>query len=205
MQPRTSSPPPLKRSRRATSPTRNESNGHASGSGHSLQPLSLSILGVEPLDEFIKEIADFVQHMIKTRPDYPNGKVEVEAKIGVLRDRHTAQRLTLPILVETSTCHFLWNLYMLLIANFNVFLSLFSLVNTSFLPVLAPTGTESRFESNMSIVRSNFSVLIRILFLVIDDIASNNISITTPFSMASKMLRRNLRMSEAQWIITIYT
>ncbi|KJA24020.1 hypothetical protein HYPSUDRAFT_39137 [Hypholoma sublateritium FD-334 SS-4] len=119
MQARTSSPPPLKRSRRAASPTRLEdSNGHASGSAQPLQPLSLSILGVEPLDEFIKEIADFVHHMIKTRPDHPNGKVEVEAKIGVLRDRNTAQRLTLPVLVET---------------------------------ILTPNGTESRFESNMSI------------------------------------------------------
>ncbi|KAF9483417.1 mRNA capping enzyme [Pholiota conissans] len=102
MQARSSSPPPLKRSRRAASPLPEESaNGHASGSGQYLQPLALSILGVEPLDEFIKEIADFVHHMIKTRPDYPNGKVEVEAKVGVLRDRSSGQRLGLPVLVET--------------------------------------------------------------------------------------------------------
>jgi len=74
--------------------------GSASGQ---LPPLSLSILGVEPLDEFIKEIADFVHHMIMTRPDIPSGKVEVEAKIGILRDRATGQRLSLPVLVETST------------------------------------------------------------------------------------------------------
>ncbi|KAF5389190.1 hypothetical protein D9757_003413 [Collybiopsis confluens] len=65
----------------------------------SLPPLSLSILGVEPLDEFIKEIADFIHHMIISRPDLP-GKVEVEAKIGLLRERNGG-RLLLPVLVET--------------------------------------------------------------------------------------------------------
>ncbi|KAJ4001651.1 CYTH-like domain-containing protein [Lentinula boryana] len=65
----------------------------------SLPPLSLSILGVEPLDEFIKEIADFIHHMIVTRPDLP-GNVEVEAKIGLLRERGGG-RMFLPVLVET--------------------------------------------------------------------------------------------------------
>lgn len=69
---------------------------------HTLPPLSLSILGVEPLDEFIKEIADFVHHMIVNRPDVA-GTVEVEAKIGVLRDKASGQRLSLPVLVESST------------------------------------------------------------------------------------------------------
>ncbi|KAJ3764358.1 CYTH-like domain-containing protein [Lentinula raphanica] len=64
-----------------------------------LPPLSLSILGVEPLDEFIKEIADFIHHMITTKPDLP-GNVEVEAKIGLLRER-SGSRLFLPVLVET--------------------------------------------------------------------------------------------------------
>lgn len=69
-----------------------------------LPPLSLSILGVEPLDEFIKEIADFVHHMILTKPDLP-GSIEVEAKIGVLREKDRGgQRIALPILVETSMC-----------------------------------------------------------------------------------------------------
>ncbi|KIK69686.1 hypothetical protein GYMLUDRAFT_212451 [Collybiopsis luxurians FD-317 M1] len=65
----------------------------------SLPALSLSILGVEPLDEFIKEIADFIHHMIISKPDLP-GKVEVEAKIGLLRERGGG-RLLLPVLVET--------------------------------------------------------------------------------------------------------
>jgi len=124
-QTRSSSPPPLKRMRRTGSspPPSGENggsgsgtNGHASGSAQhtgphrsssfndseQLRPLSLSILGVEPLDEFIKEVADFVHHMIMNRPDIPTGKVEVEAKVGVLKDRMTGQRLQLPVLVETS-------------------------------------------------------------------------------------------------------
>jgi polynucleotide 5'-triphosphatase len=65
-----------------------------------LPPLSLSILGVEPLDEFIKEIADFIHHQITMRPEGP-GHVEVEAKVGILRDKMSGQRLALPVLVET--------------------------------------------------------------------------------------------------------
>lgn len=68
----------------------------------SLPPLSHSILGVEPLDEFILEIANFVHHMISMRPDVA-GNVEVEAKIGLLRDTVSGERLLLPVLVETST------------------------------------------------------------------------------------------------------
>jgi hypothetical protein len=70
-----------------------------------MPPLSLSILGIEPLDEFIMEIADFVHHKIVTRPgaaEYPGAKVEVEAKIGLLKDRVSEARLRLPVLVETS-------------------------------------------------------------------------------------------------------
>ena len=71
-----------------------------------MPPLSLSILGVEPLDEFILEIADFVHHMIMTRQEL-EGQVEVEAKIGVLKDKATGQRIQLPVLVETSTSPYL--------------------------------------------------------------------------------------------------
>ncbi|RDB19032.1 mRNA-capping enzyme subunit beta [Hypsizygus marmoreus] len=102
--PRSTSPPPLKRARLTHSPALqpqphnpNGSNGHMR---EPLPPLSLSILGVEPLDEFIKEIADFIHHMIMTRPDM-GGNVEVEAKIGVLRDKMTGQRIALPVLVES--------------------------------------------------------------------------------------------------------
>lgn len=68
-----------------------------------LPPLSVSILGVEPLDDFIREIADFVYHMVTTRPNMgPDAKVEVEAKLGVLKDRTTGKRISLPVLVETG-------------------------------------------------------------------------------------------------------
>jgi polynucleotide 5'-triphosphatase len=101
-----------------------------------LPPLSLSILGVEPLDEFIKEVADFVHHMINTRPDI-SGLIELEAKIGVLKDL-SGQRLALPILVETST-------YLLTFS-----LHLQSLIWLS--AVLRPREVNCRFESNMSLV-----------------------------------------------------
>src|SRR6267142_788259 len=49
-------------------PDRARTNGRNAASSSDLPPLSLSILGVEPLDEFIREVADFVHHLIKTRP-----------------------------------------------------------------------------------------------------------------------------------------
>ncbi|KAI0324423.1 mRNA capping enzyme [Cubamyces sp. BRFM 1775] len=79
-------------------------NGHAHDSSQqpgALPPLSLSILGVEPMDEFIREIADFIHFQISSRPQDLNGIVEVEAKIGLLRERETGQRLKMPVLVET--------------------------------------------------------------------------------------------------------
>ncbi|KAF9450561.1 mRNA triphosphatase CET1 [Macrolepiota fuliginosa MF-IS2] len=106
--PRTDSPPPLKRSRHTdmdpynTNGSQNPSQSHSHTTTGSLPPLSLSILGVEPLDEFIKEIADFVHHMIIVcAADYPAGNIEVEAKVGVLKDKATGKRLQMPVLVET--------------------------------------------------------------------------------------------------------
>ncbi|CDO70823.1 hypothetical protein BN946_scf184801.g15 [Trametes cinnabarina] len=79
-------------------------NGHAHDAAQNsgaLPPLSLSILGVEPIDEFIREVADFIHFQINNRPMDLGGVVEVEAKIGLLRDRDSGQRLQLPVLVET--------------------------------------------------------------------------------------------------------
>ena len=126
------------------------SNGHAPPAP--LPPLSLSILGVEPLDEFIREIADWVNHMIMTRPgaaEYPGGKVEVEAKIGVLRDRATGARFALPVLVETGVYPFF---------VFYFFLVFFGGMLDKFCCclVLAPELPNVRFESNMSVVRFVF-------------------------------------------------
>ncbi|KAG1774879.1 CYTH-like domain-containing protein [Suillus placidus] len=97
--------PPLKRARyndqSSSEATKVNQLSVPSTMNTSLPPLSLSILGVEPLDEFIREIADFVHHMIVTRPIHPDAKVEVEAKLGILRDRTSGQRMMLPVLVET--------------------------------------------------------------------------------------------------------
>ncbi|KAG8214630.1 CYTH-like domain-containing protein [Butyriboletus roseoflavus] len=112
-------PPPLKRPRqsrssRTSSSASNVKNNSilptASSSSTSpimnnspnLPPLAVSILGVEPIDEFVREIADFVHHMVTTRPNMgPDAKVEVEAKLGILKDRITGKRISLPVLVET--------------------------------------------------------------------------------------------------------
>jgi polynucleotide 5'-triphosphatase len=93
---------PPKRARHSSPSDRARTNGRNATSSSVLPPLSLSILGVEPLDEFIREVADFIHHLITTRPTDLKGDIEVEAKIGVLKDRGTGNRLQLPILVETS-------------------------------------------------------------------------------------------------------
>lgn len=93
---------PPKRARHSSPSDRAKTNGRNATSSSVLPPLSLSILGVEPLDEFIREVADFIHHSITTRPTDIMGEIEVEAKIGVLKDRGTGNRLQLPVLVETS-------------------------------------------------------------------------------------------------------
>ena len=101
---------PLKRPRHTPPTDRARTNGRnapssssPSSSSSALPPLSLSILGVEPIDEFIREVADFIHHTITTRPAELQGDIEVEAKVGILRDKGTGNRLQLPVLVETST------------------------------------------------------------------------------------------------------
>jgi len=93
---------PSKRARRTPPSDRARTNGRNAIPSSVLPPLSLSILGVEPLDEFIRDVADFIYHSIITQPPDLKGEIEVEAKIGVLRDRGTGNRLQLPVLVETS-------------------------------------------------------------------------------------------------------
>lgn len=67
----------------------------------SLKPLSLSILGVEPIDEFITEVADWIYGLIVNRPSI-SGQIEVEAKLGVLKYKDGNRRLNHPVRVETS-------------------------------------------------------------------------------------------------------
>ncbi|KZV70229.1 mRNA triphosphatase CET1 [Peniophora sp. CONT] len=90
---------PTKRARHSPGPP-----GSTNGNGHSsdtMPPLSLSILGVEPLDEFTMEVADFIHHHIVNRPPGMNGHVEVEAKLGVLMGRGTDSRIRIPVTTET--------------------------------------------------------------------------------------------------------
>lgn len=132
---------PSKRPRHTPPTDRARTNGRnapsspsPSSSSSALPPLSLSILGVEPIDEFIREVADFIYHTITTRPAELQGDIEVEAKVGILRDKGTGNRLQLPVLVETST---------VIDARHWHEIHLFS-------PVLSPRTTECHFESNMS-------------------------------------------------------
>jgi hypothetical protein len=132
---------------RARTNGRNAPSSSPPSSSSALPPLSLSILGVEPIDEFIREVADFVHHTIATRPAELQGDIEVEAKIGILRDRGTGNRLQLPVLVETST----------------VIVTRHLDETYLFLPVLAPKTTDCQFESNMSQVsRDRLSPLQRL-------------------------------------------
>ena len=71
-------------------------------SAQPLRPLSLSILGVEPTDEFILEIADWIHSLIKARPAGLDGQIEVEAKLGVLKYKGRDERLQFPVMTETS-------------------------------------------------------------------------------------------------------
>ena len=90
---------PTKRARHSPPPGSMNGNGHSSDA---LPPLSLSILGVEPLDEFTNEIADFIHHHIVNRPPGLTGHIEVEAKLGVLKGKGTEQRLAIPVNTETG-------------------------------------------------------------------------------------------------------
>ena len=165
MQPRSTSPP-LKRPRRAPSPVHSDANGHeSSNEGLSLPPLSLSILGLEPLDEFIKEIADFVHHMIMTRPDQLHGKVEVEAKIGILRDRMSGQRLALPVLVETSICCFRIRLNKTAFVDWLPFFFLFFISREKYwLPILPTCNSSPICQLYVSHPLQTFIVLISAVF-----------------------------------------
>jgi hypothetical protein len=135
-------------------------NAGSTAAPGSLPPLSLSILGIEPLDEFIKEVADFVYHMITVVSlKHPPGKIEVEAKVGLLRDRVSAKRLELPVLVETSACLSLRTYALAILTHLN--LRLWWWWWWWWQQVLQPDAFDIRFESNMSVVcPSHISLLL---------------------------------------------
>lgn len=62
-----------------------------------LATLEPCILNAEPFDEVMREVADWIYEMAMGHEH-----VEVEAKIGLLIDTGTGQRLSFPIRTETS-------------------------------------------------------------------------------------------------------
>ncbi|KAG8909994.1 mRNA-capping enzyme subunit beta, partial [Tulasnella sp. 408] len=82
-------------------PSSSANGGHGSSepAAKKLRPDALepSILCAEPLDEFVLEIADWVHRVAQGRAN-----VEVEAKVGTLIDTRSNERLSLPVLNETS-------------------------------------------------------------------------------------------------------
>ncbi|KAG8904789.1 mRNA-capping enzyme subunit beta [Tulasnella sp. 403] len=60
------------------------------------EPLEASILCAEPLDEFVMEIADWVHRNAQGRSN-----VEVEAKVGMIIDTRSDERINLPVSSET--------------------------------------------------------------------------------------------------------
>lgn len=96
-------------------------------------PLEPSFLNMEPQDEFIKEIADWVSYMSSGRPN-----IEIEAKFGVVLDKGTGNRTVhrMGILVETSKYQ---------IINFNI-------VNNGSTVLSPQDASEIRFESKLSAV-----------------------------------------------------
>jgi polynucleotide 5'-triphosphatase len=62
----------------------------------------MSILNVEPMDEFVRDVADFIHGCIVNANLRPGTLVEVEAKIGTLVQRGTRDRIFIPARTETS-------------------------------------------------------------------------------------------------------
>ncbi|KAL1914671.1 uncharacterized protein VTP21DRAFT_8082 [Calcarisporiella thermophila] len=84
--------PPRKRTR--TEENDQENNGQSSNT-RELERLEPSIFNLQPLDETVRAVGDFLYGYV----DRPN--VEIEAKLGVLIDKRTNERIQLPVMVET--------------------------------------------------------------------------------------------------------
>jgi len=72
-------------------------NGMSAGEPYQLG-LEPSFVNYEPLDEFVREIADWIYHHANGQPN-----IEVEAKFGIQLNEQNGTRLRLPILVESSS------------------------------------------------------------------------------------------------------
>ncbi|GAA98734.1 hypothetical protein E5Q_05422 [Mixia osmundae IAM 14324] len=61
-----------------------------------IRPLEASMLGLAPIDEFTREVADWIWAFTRTLEN-----VEIEAKLGTLIDNRTQARIIFPVAVET--------------------------------------------------------------------------------------------------------
>ena len=73
-----------------------EANGMSAGDPYQFR-LEPSFVNHEPLDEFIREVADWVYYHANGQPN-----IEVEAKFGTHLSEETGTRVRLPILIESS-------------------------------------------------------------------------------------------------------
>lgn len=92
-----------KRMRETPSPPGTVELKKARVSPNGMPPMSHSFIGVEPIDEFIIEIADWIHNLVRSRPrGGPPGVIEVEAKLGMLKYKSSEERVKFPVLTETS-------------------------------------------------------------------------------------------------------
>lgn len=92
-------PPSAKRTRYSPSAPSGIADEDDPAQPNSAQALTLepSFLNAEPLDEFIREVADWI-HKLSVGKEH----IEIEGKLGMLVDVETDQRLNLPIRTEAS-------------------------------------------------------------------------------------------------------
>lgn len=154
--------------------TLSASHSHALVPPGAKPALEHSIINVEPIDEFIKEVADFIHRLIANRRQH----VEIEAKIGVLKDS-TGQRIRLPVTTETSKFSF---------ASPRVSPPL-----RPFPKVILSEAIPVRFESNMSAV-----CLALVSALIVLKPASHraNTTISIHYSISSVFLQVDLKLHE---------
>ena len=94
---------PTKRPRETPTPPGSAELKKARVSPSGMPPMSHSFIGVEPVDEFVIEIADWIHNLVRNRPrGGPPGVIEVEAKLGLLKYKTSEDRVQFPVLTETS-------------------------------------------------------------------------------------------------------
>ncbi|KAF9634743.1 hypothetical protein BFW01_g5638 [Lasiodiplodia theobromae] len=81
------------------------------GSSSGLEP---SLTNVQPYDEVVRRVCDFLWQYVVDREDlhggvpegaHPGIKLEIEGKLGTLLDKNTSDRVTLPILTQAVSAY----------------------------------------------------------------------------------------------------